>query len=96
MLIRPPRSAYSIRAFWVKPRLPPSTTTLARNSEADDAAGVVGVVANLRVGLVAGPNVGPDAAVVQQVNFRAQDRANQTVAVQLVGVDLERGAHLRA
>ena len=31
---RPPASAYSIRASWVRPRLPPSPTTLARSSAA--------------------------------------------------------------
>ena len=31
---RPPPSAYSIRAAWVSPRLPPSATTRARRDEA--------------------------------------------------------------
>ena len=31
---RPPASAYSILAAWVRPRLPPSATTLARSSVA--------------------------------------------------------------
>ena len=30
----PPLSAYSIRARWVRPRLPPSPTTLQRRSRA--------------------------------------------------------------
>jgi hypothetical protein len=34
VLIRPPLSAYSIRAGWVKPRLPPSPTTRQRRSTA--------------------------------------------------------------
>ena len=61
-----------------------------------DAARVVGVVANLRVGLVAGAHVGSDSAVVEQVDFSAQNRADQAVAVKLGGVDRKRGAHLRA
>ncbi len=32
---RPPPSAYSIRAAWVRPRLPPSATTRARSSGAE-------------------------------------------------------------
>ena len=62
----------------------------------DDPAGVVGMIAHLRVGFIAGANVGSDAAVVQHVNFGAQDRANQTVAIKLGGLDLKRGTHLRA
>ena len=31
VLTSPPASAYSILAAWVRPRLPPSATTLARN-----------------------------------------------------------------
>src|SRR5205814_6647097 len=34
VLIRPPRKANSTRAAWVKPKLPPSPTTLQRNSVA--------------------------------------------------------------
>ena len=30
VLTRPPASAYSMRERWVRPRLPPSPTTLAR------------------------------------------------------------------
>ena len=31
VLIRPPQLAYSIRPSWVRPRLPPSPTHLARS-----------------------------------------------------------------
>ena len=34
VLIRPPPRAYSTRARWVKPRLPPSPTTRQRSSSA--------------------------------------------------------------
>ncbi len=34
VLTSPPASAYSILASWVRPRLPPSPTTLARSCEA--------------------------------------------------------------
>jgi hypothetical protein len=34
VLISPPASAYSIRASWVTPRLPPSAITLARTAVA--------------------------------------------------------------
>ena len=34
LLMRPPRSAYSMRARCVSPRLPPSPTTRQRRSEA--------------------------------------------------------------
>ncbi len=32
VLMRPPPSAYSTRPSWVRPRLPPSPTTLQRSS----------------------------------------------------------------
>ena len=60
-----------------------------------DAACVVGVVADFGVGLVARANVGADAAVVKQVDRRAQNRLNQGFAVERVGVASERGARLR-
>ena len=49
VLIRPPASAYSIRPRWVKPRLPPSPTTLAAQLSAVDPDGVVGLVADVGV-----------------------------------------------
>ena len=51
VLRRPPRSAYSMRPSCVKPRLPPSPTTLAAQLATVDTQGVVGAVAGAEVGL---------------------------------------------
>ena len=55
VLIRPPARAYSIRPSWVKPRLPPSPTTLAAQLRAVDPDRVVGLVADVGVRLGATP-----------------------------------------
>ena len=57
VLIRPPspprpRRAYSMRPSWVRPRLPPSPTQLAAQLLAVDPDRVVGLVADVGVGLV--------------------------------------------
>ena len=83
----PPLSAYSIRPRWVKPRLPPSPTTRQRSSRAVDPDRVVGLVADVGVGLGRGLDVGADAAVPEQVDRRLQDRADQVVGRELVGLD---------
>ena len=67
-------SANSIRPSWVRPRLPPSPTTLTRSSLAVHPDRVVGLVADVGVGLAGGLDVGADAAVPQQVHRRGQDR----------------------
>ena len=77
VLSRPPRSAYSIRPSWVRPRFPPSPTHLRPQLASVDADRVVGLVAGLRVGLRGGLHVGADAAVPQQVDRRLEDRLHQ-------------------
>ena len=60
-----------------------------------DSASVVGVVGDFGVGLARRANVGADAAVVKQIDRRAQNALNQRLAVERVGVASERGARLR-
>ena len=50
---RPPPSEYSIRAAWVRPRLPPSPMTRARSRGRVDPDRVVGPVARRRRGISA-------------------------------------------
>jgi hypothetical protein len=52
------------------------------------------VIGNLGVGLGFGTDVGPNTAVVQQVDVGAQDRADQAVAVERIGLALEGRARL--
>ncbi len=63
VLIRPPMAANSIRPRCVQPRLPPSPTTRAAQLAAVHAHGVVGLVADVGVGLGRRLDVGADAAV---------------------------------
>ena len=74
-----PCSAASMRPRWVRPRLPPSPTTLQRSSLPSTRNRVVGAVADVGVGLAAGLDVGADAAVPQQVDRRLEDRVHQLV-----------------
>jgi hypothetical protein len=60
-----------------------------------DSACVVGMVGNFGVGLSGRANVGADAAVVKEIDRRAQDALNQRFAVECVGIAAERGARLR-
>ena len=60
-----------------------------------DSACVVGVVGDFGVGLGRRANVGADAAVVKQIDRRAQNALDQRLAVERVGVASERGARLR-
>ena len=64
-------------ARWVKPRLPPSATTWHRSSRRVDPHAVVRLVADVGVRLGVRLHVGADAAVVEQVDRRPQDRADQ-------------------
>ena len=73
----PPYRTYSIRPAWVRPRLPPSPTHRARSCGAVDPDRVVGLVADVGVGLVLALDVGADAAVPEQVDRRLQDRLHQ-------------------
>ena len=77
VLRRTPARAASMRPRWVRPRLAPSPTTLARSSRPGDADGVVGPVAGLLVGLGGGADIGADAAEPEQVDRRLQDRLHQ-------------------
>ena len=61
-----------------------------------DSACVVGVVGDFGVGLASRANVGADAAVVKEIDRRAQDALNQGLAVERVGIAAERGARLRS
>ena len=74
VLILPPAMRELDPAAWVRPRLPPSPTTLARRSPPLSADAVVGLVADLGVRLVGRLHVGADAAVPEQVDGRPQDR----------------------
>ncbi len=60
-----------------------------------DSACVVGVVGDFGVGLGGRANVGADAAVVKEIDRRAQDALDQRLAVERVGIASERGARLR-
>src|SRR6202158_4311149 len=62
----------------------------------DDAASVVGVVADFGVALVAGAHVGADTAVVEQGHVGAQDGLDEAVAVEHLGGARTRAAGLRA
>ena len=90
VLIRPPPSAYSIRPRWVRPEVAALADDAAAQLRAVDADGVVGLVARVGVGLRGGLDVRADAAVPQQVDRRAQDRPDQLVRRQAVGLDAER------
>src|SRR6266436_5140272 len=50
------------------------------------------MVADLGVGLVARAHVGADAAVVEYVDAGAENRLNEAVAVEFIGVAFERRA----
>ena len=87
VLMRPPLSAYSIRPRCVKPRLPPSPTTLQRRSRSVHPHRIVGAIADLGVRFRGGFHIGADAAVVEQIDRRLEDRADQLVRRELIGFD---------
>ena len=68
---------------------------LAAQLAAVDAQRVVGAVADLRVRLGRRLDVGADAAVVEQVDRRLQDRVDELGRRQRVGGDRERRLDLR-
>ena len=91
VLIRPPASANSIRPRCVKPRLPPSADHAApqlvarrRASRRSRGRRRRAFVSRRRL------HVRADAAVVEQVDRRAQDRRISSFGVELLGVDPER------
>ena len=96
VLMRPPASAYSTRPSWVNPRLPPSPTLRQRSSAPSTRTASFALSPTSALRLGARLHVGADAAVVEQVDGRAQDRADQLGrrARVDVGVDAEPGAHL--
>ena len=94
VLMRPPADAYSMRPSWVRPRLPPSPTTRARSSRPSTRIGVVVAIADLGMRLVGGLDERADAAVPEQVDGRAQDRAHELVRIERLGLDAQGGAHL--
>ena len=96
VLILPPAIAYSMRARWVKPRLPPSATALARSSLAAMRQASLAWSPTSASRLVAGAHVGADAAVVEQGHIGAQDGLDEAVAVEHLGRAGERAAGLRA
>ena len=77
VLIRPPPSAYSIRAAWVRPEVAALADHPGPQLGGVDPDRVVGPVAHVGVGLGAGLDVGADAAVPEQVDRRGQDGADQ-------------------
>src|SRR5258706_15110617 len=66
---------------------------LAAQVRAVHAHGVVGAVADLRVRLAARLHVSADAAVIEQIDRRQQDRAYQLVRRERRGADAERGLY---
>ena len=95
VLRRTPASAASMRPRWVKPRLPPSPTTLQRSSRPSMRSASLARSPTSAWVSRAGLDVGADAAVVEQVDRRLQDRAQQLGRRQALGLDAERGARLR-
>ena len=87
VLIRPPASAYSIRAALGEAEVAALADDAAAQLAAVDADAVVGLVADVGVRLGGRLHVGADAAVPEQVDGRAQDRADQLVGRQLLGLD---------
>ena len=77
VLTRTPASAASIRPSWVQPEVAALADDLAPQVVAVDADGVVGAVADVRVGLGGRLDVGADPAVPQQVDGREQDRLHE-------------------
>jgi len=93
VLIRPPESAYSIRAFWVKrgchPRRPHGS-----EAELHRSARVIGFVTDLGVALRMRLDEGTDAAVPKKVDRRTQEHPNQLIRCESLRFDVERFAHL--
>ena len=58
-----------------------------------DTAGVVGMIADLGVGFVAGTHVGSDAAIVKEVDLGPHNRLYQTVGIKFGRVAFERRAN---
>ena len=80
VLMRPPRSAYSMRPRCVKPRLPPSATTRQRSSAPfTRTASLAGSPASA-LRLVARLHVGADAAVPEQIDRAAGWRGSARAA----------------
>ena len=75
VLMRPPASAYSIRARCVNPRLPPSATTRQRSSAASTRTASLVRSPTSAFDSVRRLHERADAAVPEQVDGRAQDRA---------------------
>ena len=97
VLTRPPPRANSMRARWVRPRLPPSPTTLQRSSVASARSTSLARSPTSAWVSRGRLDVGADAAVPHQVDGRAQDRVDQLVRGHrghAVG-DAERLAYLR-
>src|SRR5262249_45815516 len=79
VLTSPPAMAYSIRAAWVRPRLPPSGRPLRRPRGGAWGARCVRRPPAAGGGLVAPLAVGPDPAVPEQVHRRRQDGRDELV-----------------
>ena len=77
VLILPPCSANSIRPSWVRPRLPPSPTTLTRRSAPSTRIGSLALSPTSAWVSVRRLHVRADAAVPQQVHRRLEDRLHQ-------------------
>ena len=83
----PPLSAYSIRARCVKPEVAALADDPAAQLARVHPDRVVGLVADVGVGLGRRLDVGADAAVAQQVDGRLEDRLDQLVGGELLGLD---------
>ena len=105
VLIRPPglaelpSGAAAERVLDPRPLREPEVAALADDLAAQlapvDPDRVVGLVADVRLGLGRGLHVGADAAVVQQVDRRPEDRPDQLVGREPLVLDRERLADLR-
>jgi hypothetical protein len=58
-----------------------------------DADGVIGLVAGVGVALALGLHIGADAAEIEQLGLRLQDRGHQLGRRDGLGLDLEQLAH---
>ena len=90
VLMRPPACAILDAAELRAAEVAALDDHLAAQLAAVDAQRVVGAIADLRVRLARRLDVGADAAVVEQIDRRLQDRVDELGRRQRVGGDRER------
>ena len=89
VLMRPPRSANSMRPACVIARLAPSPMTLARSSAASARRDVVRRIADVGLALVRGLDIGPDATEPEKVDWRLEDRVDERRGVGLFRLEAQ-------